>query len=51
MARPDRRTCFDQGDPGLLRSLDKLTAADASAAVQGGATVAAHVNHLRYGLR
>src|SRR3954470_17400018 len=38
------------GDPGLLRSLDRLTAADASAAVQGGATVAAHVDHLRYGL-
>jgi hypothetical protein len=38
------------GDPGLLRSLDKLTAHDASAAVSGGASVAAHVDHLRYGL-
>ena len=37
-------------DAGLLRSLDKLTAADASAAVHGGASIAAHVDHLRYGL-
>lgn len=37
-------------DPGLLHSLDRLSAADASVAVQGGATVAAHVDHLRYGL-
>src|SRR6476469_4700941 len=41
---------LNRGDPGLLRSLDKLTAADASAAVHGGATVAAHVDHVRYGL-
>ena len=38
-------------DPGLLRSLDKLSAADASAvAAGGGASIAAHVEHLRYGL-
>jgi hypothetical protein len=38
-------------DAGLLRSLDKLTASSASAApVAGGASIAAHVDHLRYGL-
>src|SRR5215210_2779873 len=41
---------LNRGDTGLLRSLDKLTAHDASAAVSGGASVAAHVDHLRYGL-
>lgn len=40
---------LNRGDPGLLASLDKLTAADASRAASGGATVAAHVDHLRYG--
>jgi hypothetical protein len=39
------------GDVGLLRSLEKLTASAASAApVAGGATIAAHVDHVRYGL-
>jgi hypothetical protein len=38
-------------DPGLLRSLAKLSAAEASAIPSaGGASVAAHVDHLRYGL-
>ena len=41
---------LNRGDTGLLRSLDMLTARDASASVPGGATVAAHVDHLRYGL-
>jgi hypothetical protein len=41
---------LNRGDSGLLASLDKLTAADASAAVPGGASVAAHVDHVRYGL-
>lgn len=41
---------LNTGDEGLLRSLDKLTAADASRAVNGGATIAAHTQHLRYGL-
>jgi hypothetical protein len=41
---------LNRGDLGLLRSLDALTARDASAAVAGGASVAAHVDHLRYGL-
>src|SRR3954451_14777307 len=39
------------GDLGLLRSLDALTASAASAPpIAGGATIAAHVDHVRYGL-
>jgi hypothetical protein len=41
---------LNTGDAGLLRSLDKLSAADASRAVNDGATIAAHAQHLRYGL-
>ena len=41
---------LNSGDIGLLRSLDKLTAADASSSVHRGATIAAHAQHLRYGL-
>lgn len=41
---------LNTGDVGLLRSLDTLSAADASRCVNGGATIAAHVQHLRYGL-
>src|SRR5215831_14201480 len=41
---------LNSGDAGLLRSLDKLSASDASHAVNGGATIAAHAQHLRYGL-
>ena len=41
---------LNTGDEGLLRSLDKLSAADASRNVNDGATVAAHAQHLRYGL-
>jgi hypothetical protein len=41
---------LNTGDIGLLRSLDKLSASDASHAVNGGATIAAHAQHLRYGL-
>jgi hypothetical protein len=38
-------------DPGLLRSLDGLSAAAASAGpAAGGSSIAAHVDHLRYGL-
>src|SRR4051794_41955872 len=47
---PGEAYMLNRGDPGLLRSLDKLTAADASTAVHGGATIAAHADHLRYGL-
>jgi hypothetical protein len=38
------------GDAGLLRSLDRLSASDASQSAHGGATIAAHVRHVRYGL-
>lgn len=41
---------LNTGDVGLLRSLDTLSAADASRSVNGGATIAAHAQHLRYGL-
>lgn len=38
------------GDRGLLRSLERLSAADASALTRTGSSIAAHVNHVRYGL-
>lgn len=41
---------LNSGDAGLLRSLDKLSASDASHSVHGGATIAAHAQHVRYGL-
>jgi len=41
---------LNSGDAGLLASLDKLSAADASRSVHGGATIAAHAEHVRYGL-
>jgi hypothetical protein len=41
---------LNSGDDGLLRSLDKLTAPDASRSVHDGATIAAHAQHLRLGL-
>ena len=41
---------LNSGDAGLLQSLEGLSASDASRAVNGGATIAAHAQHLRYGL-
>lgn len=41
---------LNSGDVGLLASLDKLSAADASRSIHGGATIAAHAQHERYGL-
>ena len=41
---------LNSGDEGLLRSLDKLSAVDASRSVNEGATIAAHAQHVRYGL-
>jgi hypothetical protein len=38
------------GDDGLLGALDAITAETASNSVSGGATIAAHVAHLQYGL-
>jgi hypothetical protein len=41
---------LNRSDAGLLRSLDKLSATAASAPTQNGSSIAAHVDHLRYGL-
>ena len=41
---------LNSGDLGLLRSIDKLSASEASSSVDGGATIAAHAQHVRYGL-
>jgi hypothetical protein len=40
---------LNPGDPGLLRSLEKLSAADASIRTPTGSSIAAHVDHVRYG--
>jgi hypothetical protein len=49
--RPEAAYMLNSGDRGLLRSLDDLSADAASAIpVSGGASIAAHVDHLRYGL-
>jgi len=45
-----RTYVLNQGDPGLLASLERLSAAAASATYGGGASIASHVDHLRYGL-
>jgi hypothetical protein len=41
---------LNSGDLGLLKSLDRVSAAHASGSVNAGATIAAHAQHLRYGL-
>jgi hypothetical protein len=41
---------LNSGDAGLLKSLDALSASDASRSTNDGATVAAHTQHVRYGL-
>ena len=41
---------LNTGDAGMLASLDKLSADDASHSANGGATIAAHTQHVRYGL-
>lgn len=41
---------LNRGDRGLVDSLDKLSASAASASNDDGASIAAHVDHLRYGL-
>ncbi len=41
---------LNSGDAGLLRSIDRLSAAEASASVNEGATIAAHARHVSYGL-
>jgi len=49
-ARHDGAFVLNSGDAGLLRSLDKLSAREASGSAEGGATIAAHAQHLRFGL-
>ena len=50
-ADPRARTyMLNRGDHGLLASIDHLSASDASATPTGGASIAAHVDHVRYGL-
>jgi hypothetical protein len=45
----DTAYALNPGDRGLLASLDALSAEAASARPDGRASVAAHVDHLRYG--
>ncbi len=48
---PRARTyMLNRGDPGLLAALERLSAAAASATPGGGPSIAAHADHLRYGL-
>ena len=48
---PSARTyLLNRGDAGLLASLDRLSASAASATPGGAPSIAAHVDHLRYGL-
>ena len=49
-ASKDGGYMLNAGDEGLLRSLEKLSAVDASARTPTGSSIAAHVDHLRYGL-
>lgn len=47
---PEACWVLNPGDPGLLASLERISAEAASApAPAGGGTIAAHVDHLRYG--
>ena len=41
---------LNNGDHGLLRSLDTLSSSAASARTSTGSSIAAHVDHVRYGL-
>jgi hypothetical protein len=50
-AAADGGYMLNRGDPGLLRSLDGVTATEASTpATPGSASIAAHVDHVCYGL-
>ena len=46
----DAAWVLNPGDRGLLASLESLTAEDASSRSGGRSSIAAHVDHLRYGL-
>jgi hypothetical protein len=49
-AATDGGFVLNRGDVGLLTSLDEIHAAEASRNSEGGAPIAAHAAHLRYGL-
>ena len=49
-SHPGGAFVLNSGDVGLLQSLDNLSAAEASQSANDGATIAAHAEHLRYGL-
>ena len=49
-APKDGAYMLNASDEGLLRSLDKISAQAASALTPTGSSIAAHVDHLRYGL-
>jgi len=47
---PNGAFILNSGDIGLLRSLEGLSADDASRSANDGATIAAHTQHVRYGV-
>ena len=48
---PNTRTyMLNRGDQGLLASIDRVSSKNASTTSNGGASIAAHVDHIRYGL-
>jgi hypothetical protein len=49
-AAPDEAWVLNRGDRGLLASLEALSAEAASARPGGRSSIAAHVDHLRYGI-
>lgn len=49
-APPDGAFVLNGGDGGLLSALDRITAEEASRSAAGGASVAAHVAHVQYGI-
>lgn len=49
-APADGAYIINPGDPGVVRSLARLTAAEASARPGGRSSVAAHLRHVTYGL-
>jgi len=49
-SQPNGAYILNTGDLGLLRSLETLSSDEASSSTNGGATIAAHAQHVRYGL-
>ena len=49
-AAPAGGFILNRGDSGMIAALDRLAAGDASRSTDGGATIAAHVAHVTYGL-